>query len=493
MLLLLLVSLAPAGAIECPGGLTHIDTFEINGTSWSACEDLQVPDGALVLVPERGQPEWFPKSYSHYGSAHDDDPSYYLGLGRHNASSGPVDILGIKMLDKDTAPGGLSWQLVADAVPPLRTTGGARAFVGSRGSVADTTFNDQGEDSAGYGFPPPRSYVFNLTNLAEGGLPFENTNTQSYINQSGMAEGLVGGDLPVVIYYFPVLPACNASKPPIHAPPHLQAPPSQCCKDLPTDFPAGASRYWTMVANPTPDMAGSREQGVWFRFVQIECTGPEMAPPCKQIGAAQYWDTYWWTRTPAAAGDTGITGPTAAADASGFYATLLENRRWWSAELAKEGLMEISLPSRETTTNGTWLSIQAHHNIILSMITKHDTWGPRYGVLPGYGIEMQNGFEDVFTSLGMMAVEWGALPYAKGLIENQFSHYIRDDGLTKYRAEEVAQQARMLTILALYHAYVSVHVGLCSRHVSGSAALLVRFAIWTLCSAPFLRVVFVVC
>ena len=46
-----------------------------------------------------------------------------------------------------------------------------------------------------------------------------------------------------------------------------------------------------MVANPTPDMAGSREQGVWFRFVQIECTGLEMAPLCKQIGAAQYWDT----------------------------------------------------------------------------------------------------------------------------------------------------------------------------------------------------------
>ena len=47
---------------------------------------------------------------------------------------------------------------------------------------------------------------------------------------------------------------------------------------------------------------------------------------------------------------------------------------------------------------------------------------------------MQNGFEDVFTSTAMAAVEWGAMPYAKGLIENQFSHYIRDDGLTNYRA-----------------------------------------------------------
>ena len=46
-----------------------------------------------------------------------------------------------------------------------------------------------------------------------------------------------------------------------------------------------------------------------------------------------------------------------------------------------------------------------------------------------------------------MALEFGALPYAKELPENQFSHYIRDDGLIKYRANEVAQQARMLTIL----------------------------------------------
>jgi hypothetical protein len=74
--------------------------------------------------------------------------------------------------------------------------------VGSRSSSADTTFNDQGEDAAGYGFPPPLSYVFNLTNIAEGGTPI--TNRNQYINQSGMAEGLVGGDLPVVIYYYPV-------------------------------------------------------------------------------------------------------------------------------------------------------------------------------------------------------------------------------------------------------------------------------------------------
>ena len=68
-----------------------------------------------------------------------------------------------------------------------------RAFVGSRGSSVDTTFNDQGEDASNYGFPPPLSYVFNLTNIAEGGTPIKNRD--QYINQSAMAEGLVGGGM----------------------------------------------------------------------------------------------------------------------------------------------------------------------------------------------------------------------------------------------------------------------------------------------------------
>ena len=46
---------------------------------------------------------------------------------------------------------------------------------------------------------------------------------------------------------------------------------------------------------------------------------------------------------------------------------------------------------------------------------------------------MQNGFEDIFTSTAMAALEMGAMPYAKGLIENEFAHYIRDNGLTDYR------------------------------------------------------------
>ena len=40
--------------------------------------------------------------------------------------------------------------------------------------------------------------------MAQGGTPIKDV--RQYINQSGMAEGLVGGELPVVVFYYPVLP-----------------------------------------------------------------------------------------------------------------------------------------------------------------------------------------------------------------------------------------------------------------------------------------------
>ena len=78
------------------------------------------------------------------------------------------DLLGIDILSKKYAE--VTWDLVAAAVPPIQTTG-VRAFVGSRGSVTDTTFNDAGEGAYVGTFPPALTYVFNLTNIAQGGKP----------------------------------------------------------------------------------------------------------------------------------------------------------------------------------------------------------------------------------------------------------------------------------------------------------------------------------
>lgn len=40
----------------------------------------------------------------------------------------------------------------------------------------------------------------------------------------------------------------------------------------------------------------------------------------------------------------------------------------------------------------------------------------------------QDGFEDVFTATAMAALEYGAMPYARGLIDAQYHHYIRYAG-----------------------------------------------------------------
>jgi hypothetical protein len=137
------------------------------------------------------------------------------------------------------------------------------------------------------------------------------------------------------------------------------------------------------------------------------------------------------------------------ANSSGFYSNLLAVRGYWAATLEAEGMMQLSLPSTKAN-NGSWLIDQAVHSIVRSMISRDDTWHGRYGVLPGYGISLQDGFEDTFTATATAALEYGSIPYAKGVIDNWLLYYVRDNGMTTYRAEELAQSGRMLTIFAMY-------------------------------------------
>jgi hypothetical protein len=78
-------------------------------------------------------------------------------------------------------------------------------------------------------------------------------------------------------------------------------------------------------------------------------------------------------------------------------------------------------------------------------------------VLPGYGISLQDGFEDTFTATATAALEFGSFPYAKGVINNWLLYYVRDNGMTSYRSEELAQAGRMLTICALYVSVSETH------------------------------------
>ena len=430
------------GAAQCPPGATVVDSFVFSGTGalpWLACEDLQVERGGLTLVPQAGAGSaavHFPKTFEPFWQGSADDREFYLGLGKPAVLGAMYDMLGVDLLSCGGAPGPCepTWARVKSAVPPIRYSGGdktanwqcsvyaagggVRTFTGSRSASVDATFSDHANDCSDNGFPSPLTYVMNLTSIAAQEPPIADFN--EYVNFTAMAEGLLGGYLPNLVFYFTLKPQ-NFSG-------------------------FGGSRYWSMVASPVPDMQGGREQSVWFRFQQVRCAGAARAPPCELLGKPQYFDTYWFSSNPVT---LRWIRPELMGNASGFYENLLWARTWWRDELATEGAMQLQLPDTPAT-NGTWLHLQAVHSIVRSMITRDDTWHPRYGVLPGYGVTLQDGFEDVFTATATAALEWGAMAYARGVIDNHLRFYVRNNGMVSYRAEELAQFGRMLTIFALY-------------------------------------------
>ena len=140
-----------------------------------------------------------------------------------------------------------------------------------------------------------------------------------------------------------------------------------------------STSHWTTVAAPKPDMQGSREQDVWYRFQQVR--------DGKLVGNASYFDTYWWV---------GPSEGVVSAEPGPFYANLLAVHRFWERTFRNESRVELALPELETT-NGTWLDLQAKHGQVNGMITRVDTWFPRYGVSPGYGAQADpgNGFRKI--------------------------------------------------------------------------------------------------
>ena len=88
-----------------------------------------------------------------------------------------------------------------------------------------------------------------------------------------------------------------------------------------------------------------REQSVWFRFHQLACAGLNGGGPCSLHGEPQYYDTYWYSRSPIG---TRWVPPNAVANANGFYANMLMVKKYWDAELAHEGMMQLELPAGRT-------------------------------------------------------------------------------------------------------------------------------------------------
>ena len=83
----------------------QVDSFAVNNTEWIACEDLQVPGGALVLIPATAsgqQPLWITKGHEPYIQGPDED--YYLGLGKKNVTTADTDMLGHALLTNCNSP-----------------------------------------------------------------------------------------------------------------------------------------------------------------------------------------------------------------------------------------------------------------------------------------------------------------------------------------------------------------------------------------------------
>ena len=141
------------------------------------------------------------------------------------------------------------------ALPPLDGVG---TFVGSRSASVDTVLGKFAEDLDNYGFPN----VCQLAQQASGDFNHKLCGSQLF-NATSSGEGLLGGHLPIMRFIFPLQQ-------------HIQS--------------HNYSRhYWEVIAAAVPDMKGSREQSVWFRFTEVACavtTDARPIPPCNILSVS---------------------------------------------------------------------------------------------------------------------------------------------------------------------------------------------------------------
>ena len=208
---------------------------------------------------------------------------------------------------------------------------GVHTFVGSRSSSAEISFDSLGSDVGNEGHPSMNQFL--------GKYQRSDAIFKDALNITGELEGLWGGFLPIISYYFPRV----------------------------------AGGYIEFTAVPKPDMQGSMEQDAFFRVQRTAANGTVLN--------AKYFDNYAYTagafQSPSQVPASGE--PPNSIVANDFFATLLEQRKWWEEELANEGILGLSVPS-DTGTDGTRLHHMAIHGIIRDMITRRNTFHPKYGL-----------------------------------------------------------------------------------------------------------------
>eukprot|EP01051_Picozoa_sp_SAG22_P007445 SAG22_NODE_525_length_9470_cov_21.475936_1_plen_658_part_00 len=327
----------------------------------------------------------------------------FAGLNMSAASRALDDAIGKALLRAAAADGNrsVSYDEVLAALPPIISGwgdkpnfgyAGQHTFTGSRQASVDLVFDHKGDCGQWTGFPRPLTVI------------------PDKLDPQDVSEGLLGGELPILVWSFGVLVPDGA------------------------DGSAGsAACRWEMTVAPVADVGGNHEQPAFFRFIKL-CGAAAS-------GAPLYFDTNIYT-------------PDYSPPAEDYYATILGQRQYWDDTWEREGLVGLQLPGQD----GALLVDQLRHSLLRDMITRVDTFFPRYGICGGaggcaYGGPHNNGFQEIFTASLSGSLELGAFEYAGGVLRNYLEYYLKERGTIAYRGLEMAESGRMLSLFAQYWRY----------------------------------------
>jgi len=324
---------AGSASVSCPPPFTEAATlrgYSYNGTApradYIVCEDLTTPNSTIlfsalptgtttqadIVLRRRVVPQTVA------------DADSYLGLTKAAVMSASHDVLGAALLAK---PGGFTLADVTAAIPPIRNVNGPWTWTASRESAVDVALGPGGDDRSSMGLPTPAviqfTPLFNETPIA--GMT-ERGRTKS------VWDGLVGGHLPVLAFYFPDDVASDQ-----------QAPAS-------ADGDGSHGKYWEMQVAPVPHGAGN-EAPVHIRYQRVEDG---------KVTIVRYFNNF--------AQNCESTSINTSEPAAQFFSNLLNQHHYWSDVFA-EGA-QLQLPQRNDT-DGAMLVDQMRHTRIRDMITRN--------------------------------------------------------------------------------------------------------------------------
>jgi hypothetical protein len=230
---------APRGS-GCPGGSTEV--AQLDGQP--VCEDFSVLNGSLTL-PVSGGAEDGERLQLHKRLYAQQTTPTFANSSLPALSAAPDDLLGKALLALAAEDGGrdVSYDEVLAALPPIISGWGEKdnfgyagqhTFTGSREASVDLVFDHKGDCGQWAGYPRPATVVKE---------PLESRN---------IFEGLLGGELPILVWVFPV-----------------QDPDGAAAAAAASAQQVVEGCRWEMTVVPVADVEHNHEQPAFFRFARL--------------------------------------------------------------------------------------------------------------------------------------------------------------------------------------------------------------------------------